>query len=68
MFNVMASFAMKIALLHPTFWPQPGGVEHVMRLKGRSSLALMVQAKRPAAGKPFSPHSCGMDSEAWCFR
>jgi glycosyltransferase involved in cell wall biosynthesis len=31
MFNVMASFAMKIALLHPTFWPQPGGVEHVMR-------------------------------------
>ena len=22
---------MKIALLHPTFWPQPGGVEHVMR-------------------------------------
>jgi glycosyltransferase involved in cell wall biosynthesis len=22
---------MKIALLHPTFWPQPGGVEHLMR-------------------------------------
>jgi glycosyltransferase involved in cell wall biosynthesis len=22
---------MKIALLHPTFWPQAGGVEHVMR-------------------------------------
>ena len=22
---------MKIALLHPTFWPQPGGVEHLIR-------------------------------------
>jgi glycosyltransferase involved in cell wall biosynthesis len=27
----MVPFLMKIALLHPTFWPHPGGVEHLVR-------------------------------------
>jgi len=31
LFILMALSDMKIALLHPTFWPQPGGVEHLMR-------------------------------------
>lgn len=31
LFIVKLLSVMKIALLHPTFWPQPGGVEHVIR-------------------------------------
>jgi glycosyltransferase involved in cell wall biosynthesis len=55
---------VKIALLHPTFWPQPGGIEHLMRdqanmLSREGHEVVVIAGSGRETGEPYKVQVIG---------